>query len=245
MGEHGCAAPTTSIPASVEQNADLSVALYKMRSLVSTKALVAVTAPAVTASSCDMDAVDKYMKTSDLKNDATPCFESNCMGASSQHEAQCCGMNCALSATKAKFPGCASFVDLAAEQARAQHGCAAPTTPIPASVVQHTDLTVAVDKMRSLVSSKALVAVTAPAVTAGSCDMDAVDKYMKTSDLKNDAMPCFESNCMAASNQHEAQCCGMNCALSATTAKFPGCASFVDLAVEQARAQHGCAAPTT
>merc|ERR1712151_1379469 len=193
-------------------------------------ALVAVTAPAVTAGSCDMDAVDKFMKTSDLKNDATPCFESSCMGTSSQHEAQCCGMNCALSATKSKFLGCAPLLDLAAQQARAEHGCAAPTTSNPASVEQNADLSVALYKMRSLVSTKALVAVTAPAVTAGSCDMDAVDKYMKTSDLKNDATPCFESSCMGASSQHEAQCCGMNCALSATKSKFPGCASLLDLA---------------
>merc|ERR1719162_2842056 len=171
-------------------------------------ALGTVTSPISTAASCDMQALHAYTQSAAGQQESMQCFMSKCMGATSASAKKCCGLHCAITIIKGKYPACTPMYEMMVSQE-----CSG------------ADSTVA-DSM-----TLALGKVALPIIMAASCDMQALHAYTQSAAGQQESMQCFMSKCMGATSASAKKCCGMHCAITIIKGEYPACTPMYEMMV--------------
>merc|ERR1712232_1425939 len=130
---------------------------------------VASKVPALTAGSCDRNALNQWMQNGGAMQ-LMPCYqEKGCMQKSGNDQ-MCCSMGCTIPLVSAKFPDCAAMY----QQVMSMSHCSSASMIAAPSDDAAKRLAVAVTA-----SAMNFVASKVPALTAGPCDQNALNQWMQ------------------------------------------------------------------
>merc|ERR1711957_78755 len=68
------------------------------------------------AASCDVQALNAYTHSVAGQQESVKCFMSKCMGATSESAKKCCGVHCAVTVMKRKYPACTPMYEAMVRQ---------------------------------------------------------------------------------------------------------------------------------